>query len=157
MAKLHWHRILKDESAAQLLWEELGHDDPNLLENHCSTSSPCGNTPLISFHYDDVQGNPACCGVEILAGKYLFFGEYCADEDDAGPFDTFEEAFACILDKDAIDVEMLSYRVESVLPLDQTLMLCTMHVAEGHTMVINGQNYLLRGGELSPTPNPQAP
>jgi hypothetical protein len=151
MAKLHWHRILQDESDAQLLWEELGHDDPDLLEDCCSILSPCGNTPLISLHYDDVQGNPACCGVEILAGKYLFFGEYCADEDDAGPFDTFEEAFACILDKDTIDVETLSYRVESVLPLDKTLRLSTRHVAEGHTIEINGQNYLLSDGQLRPT------
>ena len=157
MAKLHWRRILQDASAAQNLWDELGHDDVDLLEESCSISSPYGKTPLIRFHYDDVQGNPACYGVEKLAGKYLFFGEYCADEDDAGPFDTFEEAFTCILDKDDIDVEMLSYRVESVLPLDQTLMLCTMHVTEGHTMEINGQNHLLRGGELRPTPNPQAP
>ena len=149
MAKLHWHRILKDESAAQLLWEELGHDDPTLLENHCSTSSPCGNTPLISFHYDDVQGNPACCGVEILAGKYLFFGEYCTDEDDAGPFDTFEEAFACILDKSSIDVGLVDYQVTSDLPLEQTLSVCVNHVAEGRTITINGRCYLLKGGRLS--------
>jgi hypothetical protein len=149
MAKLHWHRILKDESAAQLLWEELGHDDPNLLENHCSTSSPCGNTPLISFHYDDVQGNPACCGVEILAGKYLFFGEYCADEDDAGPFDTLEEAFACILDKSIIDVGLVDHQVTSALPLEQTLSICVNHVAEGRSIAINGRCYLLKGGRLS--------
>jgi hypothetical protein len=149
MAKLHWHRILQDESDAQLLWEELGHDDPNLLENHCSTSSPCGNTPLISFHYDDVQGNPACCGVEILAGKYLFFGEYCTDEDDAGPFDTFEEAFACILDKSSIDVGLVDYQVTSDLPLEQTLSVCVNHVAEGRTITINGRCYLLKEGMLS--------
>ena len=149
MAKLHWHRILKDESAAQLLWEELGHDDPNLLENHCSTSSPCGNTPLISFHYDDVQGNPACCGVEILAGKYLFFGEYCADEDDAGHFDTLEEAFACILDKSIIDVGLVDYQVTSALPLEQTLSICVNHVAEGRIITINGRCYLLKEGMLS--------
>ncbi len=151
MAKLHWHRILQDESAARRLWDELGHDNPDLLEDHCSALFPCGKTPLIKFRYEDVQGNPACCGVEILAGKYLFFGEYCADEDDAGPFDTFDKAFACILDKDTIDVETLSYRVESVLPLDKTLTLSTRHVAEGHTIEINGKNYLLSDGQLRPT------
>lgn len=151
MAKLHWQRILKDDLAATLLWQELGHHKLHLLEDQCSVSRPFGKTPAITFHYDDVQGNPGCCGVERLAGKYLFFGEYCADEDDAGPFDTFDEAFACILDKDTIDVEMLSYRVESVLPLDKTLSLSTRHVAEGHTIEINGKNYLLSDGQLRPT------
>jgi hypothetical protein len=149
MAKLHWHRILQDESDAQLLWEELGHDDPDLLEDCCSILSPCGNTPLISFRYEDVQGNPACCGVEILAGKFLFFGEYCADEDDAGPFDTFEEAFACILDKSNIDVSLVDYQVASALPLEQTLSICINHVAEGRSITINGRCYLLNGGRLS--------
>ena len=111
--------------------------------------SPCGNTPLISFRYEDVQGNPACCGVEILAGKYLFFGEYCADEDDAGPFDTFEEAFACILDKTNIDVSLVDYQVTSALPLEQTLSICVNHVAEGRTITINGRCYLLKEGMLS--------
>jgi hypothetical protein len=149
MAKLHWHRILQVEAAAQLLWEELGHDDPDLLEDRCSNLSPCGNTPLITFHYDDVQGNPACCGVEKLAGKYLFFGEYCADEDDAGPFDTFEEAFACILDKDTIEVELIDYRVETNLPLELILKLCTNHVANGRMIQINGKKYLFDGAMLA--------
>ena len=149
MAKLHWHRILQDESAAQLLWDELGHDDLDLLEDNCSISSPCGKTPLITFHYDDVQGNPACCGVEKLAGKYLFFGEYCADEDDAGPFDIFDDAFACILDKSSIDVGLVDYQVTSVLPLEQTLSICVNHVAEGRNIAINGRCYLLKEGRLS--------
>ena len=149
MAKLHWHRILQIESAAQLLWEELGHDDPDLLEDRCSNLSPCGNTPLITFHYDDVQGNPACCGVEILAGKYLFFGEYCADEDDAGPFDTLDEALACILDKSIIDVSLVDYQVASALPLEQTLSICVNHVAAGRSITINGRCYVLNDGGLS--------
>jgi hypothetical protein len=149
MAKLHWHRIIQDESAARLLREELGHDDPDLLEDRCSILSPCGNAPLISFQYEDVQGNPACCGVEVLAGKYLFFGECCADEDDAGPFDTFEEAFACTLDKSVIDVSMVDYKVTSVLPLEQTLSICDNHVAEGRNITINGRSYSLNDGVLS--------
>jgi hypothetical protein len=149
MAKLYWQRILQDKPAATLLWGEVGHDDPDLLEDSCSISSPYGKTPLIVFHYEDIQGNPACCGVEILAGKYLFFGEYCADEDDAGPFDTFDEAFACILDKSTIDVSLIHYEITSTLPLEQTLSICVNHVAEGRTIIINGRCYLLRVRELS--------
>jgi hypothetical protein len=149
MAKLHWHRILQNKSAAPLLWDELGHDDPDLLDDRCSISSPCGNTPLITFCYDDVQGNPACCGIESLAGKYLFFGEYCADEDDAGPFDTFDEAFACIMDKSVIDVSLIDYQATTALSLEQAQSLCVNHVAEGRTIMINGRCYLLKEGMLS--------
>lgn len=150
MSKLHWDRILNYSEASKLLRDELGHANPERLEESCSMS-PVGDKTVITFHYDGSQGNPESCGVEKLAGKYLFFGEYCAYEDDAGPFDTFNEAFACILDKDAIEIELIDYRVESTLPIGQTLELCAMHVAEGHTININGQNYNLRGGQLRKT------
>ncbi len=148
MSKLHWDRILNDPEASKLLRDELGHADPERLEESCSIMTPVGDNALITFHYDDVQGNPACCGIEKLAGKYLYFGEYCAYEDDAGPFDDFEEAFGCIMDKDSIEVDLIDYRVESSLPLETTLELCLKHVAEGHTIQINGQKYLLNGESL---------
>ena len=110
MSKLHWDRILNDPEASKLLRDELGHADPERLEESCSIMTPVGDNALITFHYDDVQGNPACCGIEKLAGKYLYFGEYCAYEDDAGPFDDFEEAFGCIMDKDSIEVDLIDYR-----------------------------------------------
>jgi hypothetical protein len=106
MSKFHWSRILNDPAATQLLWDALGHEDPEMLEESCSMS-PVGDNALITFHYDGSQGNPEYCGVEKLAGKYLFFGEYCAYADDAGPFDDFEDAFGCILDKDTIDVSQV--------------------------------------------------
>lgn len=147
MSKFHWSRILNDPAATRLLWDALGHEDPEMLEESCSMS-PVGDNTLITFHYDGSQGNPEYCGVEKLAGKYLFFGEYCAYEDDAGPFDDFEDAFGCILDKDTIEVDLIDYRVESNLPLDTTLKLCVNHVAEGKSIQINGKRYQLNGATL---------
>lgn len=149
MSKLHWARILKDQVAASRLWKELGHNDHTRLDEKCSISSPFGKNPLITFHYEDGQGNAASCGIEWLAGKYLFFGEYCAYEDDAGPFDDFDEAIGAILDKETIDVSLIDYVVTSALPLDQTLAICAKHVVEGRTIVINTKRYLLKSGILS--------
>jgi hypothetical protein len=104
---------------------------------------------LISFNYEDGQGNPARCGIEKIAGMYVFFGEYCAYEDDAGPFADFEDAFGCIVDKNTIDVSLIDYEVTSTLPLEQTLRLCVNHVAEGRTITINGRCNLLKEGMLS--------
>ena len=148
MAKLHWSRILESEAATSLLWSELGHDDPSQLDEGCSINRPYGSTPLITFNYEDGQGNPASCGIEMLAGKYLFFGEYCAYEDDAGPFDDFEEAFGAIMDRDTVDVSLVDYNVTSEFPLDETLRLCANHVAEGRTIVINRAIYLMKNGKL---------
>jgi hypothetical protein len=148
MAKLHWERFLNDAAAARLLWNELGHDDSERLDEECSISSPFGKNPLITFHYEDGQGNAASCGIERLAGKYLFFGEYCAYEDDAGPFDDFDEAFGAILDKETIDVSLIDYVVTSALPLDQTLAICAKHVSEGRSITINNRPYLLSRGRL---------
>jgi len=148
MSKLHWDRILRDQVAASLLWKELGHNEHTRLDEECSISSPFGKNPLITFHYEDGQGNPASCGIERLAGKYLFFGEYCAYEDDAGPFDDFDEAIGAILDKETIDVSLIDYVVTSALPLDQTLSICAKHVSEGRIIVINGKRYLLKSGRL---------
>ena len=149
MAKIHWSRILDNSSATQLLWAELGYEDPALLDEECSISGPFGENDLISFNYEDGQGNPARCGIEKIAGMYIFFGEYCAYEDDAGPFADFEDAFGCIMDKDTIDVSLLDYDVASTLPLEQTLSLCVNHVAEGRTITINGRCYLLKEREFS--------
>lgn len=148
MSKLHWHRILSDPASKELLWKELGHDEPERLDEACSISSPVGDNALITFHYDDVQGNPASCGIEKLGGKYLFFGEYCAYEDDAGPFDVFEEAFRGITDKKPIEVEAINYEMTSTLPNAQTLELCANHVAEGYTILINQEMCVMREGAL---------
>lgn len=148
MSKLHWDRILRDQVAATLLWDELGHNDQAHLDDKCSTSSPFGKNSLITFNYEDGQGNPASCGIERLAGKYLFFGEYCAYEDDAGPFDDFDEAFGAILDKDTIDVSLIDYSVISALPQEDTIRLCANHVAEGRTIAINQTIYLMKDGKL---------
>ena len=153
MAKIHWSRILDNPSATQLLWAELGHEDPTLLDEGCSIDSPYRNIPLITFAYEDGQGNPARCGIEKLAGKYLFFGEYCAYEDDAGPFDDFEEAFGCIMDKNTIDVSQVDYDVTSTLPLDQTQAICARHVAEGKIIIINDRKYILKEGKLVELPS----
>lgn len=153
MSTIHWHRILNDPASKEVLWKELGHDEPERLDEACSISSPVGDNALITFRYDDVQGNPASCGIEKLGGKYLFFGEYCAYEDDAGPFDVFEEAFGCIMDKDTIDVSQLDYDVTSTLPLDQTLAICAQHVAEGRNITINGKTYTLLAGKLAVSPS----
>ena len=153
MAKIHWSRILDNPSATQLLWAELGHEDPQLLDEDCSISGPLGENTLISFNYEDGQGNPACCGIEKIAGMYLFFGEYCAYEDDAGPFDDFEDAFGCIMDKDTIDVSLLDYDVASTLHLEQTLSLCVNHVAEGRSITINDKKYTLKEGKLVELPS----
>lgn len=104
---------------------------------------------MITFNYEDGQGNPASCGIERLAGKYLFFGEYCAYEEDAGPFDDFDEAIGAILDKETIEVGLIDYDVTSTLPLDRTLAICAKHVAEGRTILINRKRYLLKSGILS--------
>jgi hypothetical protein len=152
MSKFHWSRILNDPAATRLLWDALGHEDPEMLEESCSMS-PVGDNALITFHYDGSQGNPEYCGVEKLAGKYLFFGEYCAHEDDAGPFDDFEDAFGCILDKDTIDVSQVDYVVSSTLPLDQTLVICAQHVAEGRNITINDKKYILLEGKLAESPS----
>ena len=149
MAKIHWSRILDNSSATQLLWAELGYENPALLDEECSISGPFGRNDLISFNYEDGQGNPARCGIEKIAGMYLFFGEYCAYEDDAGPFADFEDAFGCIMDKNTIDVSLIDYEVTSTLPLEQTLSLCVNHVAEGRTITINGRCYLLKEREFS--------
>ena len=153
MSKFHWSRILNDPAATRRLWDALGHEDPEMLEESCSIMGPVGDNALITFHYDDVQGNPACCGIEKLGGKYLFFGEYCAYVDDAGPFDVFEEAFGCIMDKDTIDVSQVDYVVSSTLPLDQTLEICAQHVAEGRNITINGKTYTLLAGKLAVSPS----
>ena len=153
MAKIHWSRILDNPSANQLLWAELGHEDPTLLDEVCSISGPLAKNTLISFNYEDGQGNPACCGIEKIAGMYLFYGEYCAYEDDAGPFDDFEDAFGCIMDKGTIDVSLLDYDVACNLPLDQTLAICAQHVAEGRSITINDKKYTLLEGELVESPN----
>jgi hypothetical protein len=149
VAKIHWSRILGNPSATQLLWAELGYENPALLDEECSISGPFGRNDLISFNYEDGQGNPARCGIEKIAGMYLFFGEYCAYEDDAGPFADFEDAFGCIMDKNTIDVSLIDYEVTSTLPLEQTLRLCVNHVAEGRTITIHGRCYLLKEGMLS--------
>ncbi len=149
MAKIHWSRILDNSSATQLLWAELGYENLALLDEECSISGPFGGNDLISFNYEDGQGNPARCGIEKIAGMYLFFGEYCAYEDDAGPFADFEDAFGCIMDKNTIDVSLIDYEVTSTLPLEQTLSLCVNHVAEGRTITINGRCYLLKEREFS--------
>ena len=149
MAKIHWSRILYNPIATQLLWAELGHEDPTLLDEVCSISGPLAKNTLISFNYEDGQGNQACCGIEKLAGKFLFFGEYCAYEDDAGPFDDFEDALGCIHDKDTIDVSQVDYVVSSTLPLDQTLEICAQHVAEGRNITINDKKYILLEGKLA--------
>ena len=153
MAKIHWSRILDNPSATQLLWAELGHEDPTLLDEFCSTSGPLAKNTLISFNYEDGQGNPARCGIEKIAGMYVFFGEYCAYEDDAGPFADFEDAFGCIMDKDTIDVSLLDYDVASTLPLEQTLSLCVNHVAEGRSITINDKKYTLKEGKLVELPS----
>ena len=152
MAKIHWSRILDNPIATQLLWAELGHEDPTLLDEVCSISGPLAKNTLISFNYEDGQGNQACCGIEKLAGKFLFFGEYCAYEDDAGPFDDFEDAFGCIMDKNTIDVSQVDYDVTSTLPLDQTLAICARHVAEARNISINDLNYTLLDGNLTVSP-----
>lgn len=69
--------------------------------------------------------------------------------DDAGPFDVFEEAFGCIMDKDTIDVSQVDYVVSSTLPLDQTLEICAQHVAEGRNITINDKKYILLEGKLA--------
>ena len=153
MAKIHWNRILDNPSTTQLLWAELGHEDPTLLDEACSISTPLGKNTLISFNYEDGQGNPASCGIEKLAGKFLFFGEYCAYEDDAGPFDDFEDAFGCIMDKNTIDVSQVDYDVASALPLDQTLAICARHVAEGKIIIINDRKYTLKEEKLVELPS----
>ena len=153
MAKIHWSRILDNPIATQLLWAELGHEDATLLDEACSISTPLGKNTLISFNYEDGQGNPASCGIEKLAGKFLFFGEYCAYEDDAGPFDDFEDAFGCIMDKNTIDVSQVAYDVTSTLPLDQTLAICARHVAEGKIIIINDRKYTLKEEKLVELPS----
>ena len=153
MAKLHWDRILRDAAATRQLWNELGHDDPDQLDEGCSINSPYGKIPLITFKYEDGQGNPASCGIESLAGKYLFFGNYCAYEDDAGPFVDFEDALGCIHDKDTIDVSQVDYVVSSTLPLNQTLEICAQHVAEGRNITINDKKYILLEGKLAESPS----
>ena len=147
MSKLHWDRILRDQVAASRLWKELGHNEHNCLEEGID-SRPYGKNPLITFKYKDGQGNPASCGIEILAGKYLYFGEDCAYVDDAGPFDDFDEAFGAIVDKDTIDVSLIDYVVTSALPPEQCLALCAKHVTEGWTIMIKGKRYLLKSGSL---------
>jgi hypothetical protein len=153
MSKFHWSRILNDPVATRLLWDALGHEDPEMLEESCSIMGPVGDNALITFHYDGSQGNPECCGIEKLAGKYLFFGDYCAYGDDAGPFDDFEDAFGCIHDKDTIDVSQVDYVVSSTLPLDQTLVICAQHVAEGRNITINDKKYILLEGKLAESPS----
>ena len=153
MAKIHWSRILDNPIATQLLWAELGHEDPTLLDEVCSISGPLAKNTLISFNYEDGQGNQACCGIEKLAGNFLFFGEYCAYEDDAGPFDDFEDAFGCIMDKNTIDVSQVDYDVASALPLDQTLAICARHVAEGKIIIINDRKYTLKEEKLVELPS----
>jgi hypothetical protein len=153
VAKFHWRRILDNPSATQLLWAELGHEDPTLLDEVCSTSGPLAKNTLISFNYEDGQGNPARCGIEKIAGMYVFFGEYCAYEDDAGPFNDFEDAFGCIMDKNTIDVSLVDYDVTSALPLDQTLAICARHVAEGKIIIINDRQYTLKEGKLVELPS----
>jgi hypothetical protein len=148
MAKLHWDRFLSDAAATRLLWNELGHTDPDRLDEACSINSPFGNNPLITFEYEDGQGNPTSCGIERLAGKYLFFGEYCAYEDDAGPFDDFEEAFGAIMNKGTIDVSQVDYSVISALPQEDTIRLCANHVAEGRTIAINRAINLMKNCKL---------
>jgi hypothetical protein len=153
MSKIHWSRILNDPAATRLLWDALGHEDLEMLEESCSIMGPVGDNALITFHYEGSQGNPECCGIEKLAGKYLFFGDYCAYEDDAGPFDDFEDAFGCIHDKDTIDVSQVDYVVSSKLPLDQTLEICAQHVAKGRNITINGKTYTLLAGKLAVSPS----
>lgn len=114
---------------------------------------PFGDNTLITFHFEGSQGSPECCGIEKLAGKYLFFGEYCAYEDDAGPFDDFEDALGCIHDKDTIDVSQVNYVVSSTLPLDQTLEICAQHVAKGRYITINDGKYILLEGKLAVSPS----
>jgi hypothetical protein len=153
VAKFHWRRILDNPSATPRLWAELGYEDPALLGEECSISGPLAKNTLISFNYEDGQGNPARCGIEKIAGMYLFFGEYCAYEDDAGPFDDFEDAFGCIIDKNTIDVSLLDYDVASTLPLDQTLAICVNHVAEGRSITINDKKYTIKEGKLVESPS----
>lgn len=145
-----WVKFISAESsiiqAPPSFWVELGHEDPTLLDEVCSISGPLAKNTLISFNYEDGQGNPARCGIEKIAGKYLFFGKYCAYEDDAGSFDDFEDAFGRIMDKNAIDVSLLDYDVASTLPLDQTLAIRVRHVAEEKVIIINDRKYILKEG-----------
>jgi hypothetical protein len=159
MAKYHWGRITGDpeiirelmvtleveEEDEDMLWAQL----PDVCSEDALGFRNAGLLLKLEGYAPNQRGN---WSIILLVEKYFYAGDVCIG-DDAGPFDSLDEALACAPKFDSISTAGSNFEIRSELPFHQTLEVLAKHLPEGAYINVNLKPLIMARGSLRPDAN----
>lgn len=159
MAKYHWDRITGDPELDRELMVtlEVEEEDEDMmwiqLPDICSEDAlGFRNAGLLLYLEGYAPNQPGNWSIILLVGKYLYAGDICIG-DDAGPFDTLDEAIACVPNLESISAAGSNFVIRSGLPFHQTLEILAKHLPEGAYVNVNLKPLIMARGSQRPDAN----